>query len=69
MGSGFVKHFISVYVGYSDSQECELAEVDFLCGMELDMKGVKNYNNLEIGSKSYWLRGSVLKYGHAETWW
>ena len=46
----------------SDSQECELAEVDFLCGMELDMKGVKNYNNLEIGSKSYWLRGSVLKY-------
>ena len=40
----------------------KLAEVDFLCGMELDMKGVKNYNNLEIGSKSYWLRGSVLKY-------
>ena len=40
----------------------KLAEVDFLCSMELNMKGVKNYNNLEIGSKSYWLRGSVLKY-------
>ena len=40
----------------------KLAEVDFLCSMELNMKGVKNYNNLEIGSKSYWLRGSVRKY-------
>ena len=40
----------------------KLAEVDFLCGMELKMNGVKTYNNLEIGSKSYWLRGSVLKY-------
>ena len=26
------------------------------------MKGVRTYNNFEIGSKSYWLRGSVLKY-------
>ena len=41
----------------------KLAEVDFLCGMELEMDGVRNHNNLEIGSKSYWLRGSVLKYG------
>ena len=40
----------------------KLADVDFLCGMELDMKGVRTYNNLEIGNKSYWLRGSVLKY-------
>ena len=30
--------------------------------MELEMKGVKTYSNLEIGSKSYWLIGSVLKY-------
>ena len=32
----------------------KLADVDFLCGMELDMKGVRTYNN--------WKKGSVLKY-------
>ena len=40
----------------------KLADVDFLCGMELEMDGVKNHKKLEIGSQSYWLRGSVLKY-------
>ena len=40
----------------------KLADVDFLCGMKLKMDGVKNHKNLEIGSQSYWLRGSVLKY-------
>lgn len=40
----------------------KLADMDFLCGMKLEMDGVKNHKNLEIGSQSYWLRGSVLKY-------
>ena len=40
----------------------KLTEVDFMCGMELKMKGVKVYKNSLIGNKSYWLRGSVLKY-------
>ena len=39
-----------------------LTEVDFMCGMELEMKGVKDYKNSLIGDQSYWLKGSVLKY-------
>ena len=37
-------------------------EVDFMCGMELEMKVVKDYKNSLIGNKSYWLKGLVLKY-------
>ena len=40
----------------------KLADVDFLCGLELEMDGVRDQNNSEISRKSYWLRGSVLKY-------
>ena len=31
----------------------KLTEVDFMCGIELKMKGVKYYKNLLIGNRSY----------------
>ena len=40
----------------------KLAEVDFLCGMELDMKGVKNYTAAHFCCKSSFLFFKRNKY-------
>ena len=39
-----------------------LVGVDFMCGMEFNMDGVKNVDGLLLGNKSYWLKGSHMKY-------
>lgn len=39
-----------------------LVGVDFMCGMELNMDGVKDADGLYIGNKSYLLKGGRMKY-------
>lgn len=51
-------------VVHKDVNYHALRGVDFMCGMELEMKGVKNKDDLLIGSQSYWLKGCELKYEH-----
>lgn len=38
-----------------------LLGTDFMCGMELDMKGMKDTTGSFITSKSFWLKGSEMK--------
>lgn len=51
-------------VVHKDVNYHTLTGVDFMCGMELEMKGVKNKDDLLIGSQSHWLKGSEVKYEH-----
>ena len=39
-----------------------LVGLDFMCGMELNMDGVKDADGLYIGNKSYLLKGGRMKY-------
>ena len=40
----------------------KLTEMDFMCGLILDMKGMKDKYDDAISDKEYFLRGSVMKY-------
>ena len=39
-----------------------LVDLDFMCGMNLSMKDVKDHNGNFISNKEYWIRGSKMKY-------
>ena len=39
-----------------------LVDLDFMCGMNLSMKDVKDLNGNFISNKEYWIRGSKMKY-------
>ena len=39
-----------------------LVDLDFMCGMNLSMKDVKDHRSDFISNKEYWIRGSKMKY-------
>ena len=43
-----------------------LLETDFMCGLVLDMKDVKDDDKLVISDKEYFLSGSVMKYEYTK---